>query len=71
MYIGRSIDMIRKLAIFGAGALAKQLINYNIRYQLWDIVALIDDSVNCESSFMGIDIISFEDFYNRYEAGGG
>ena len=63
--------MMRKLAIYGAGALARQLVYYNIRYQLWDIVALIDDSANCESSFMGIDVFSFEDFNNRYGSGGG
>ena len=59
MYIVRSMD---RIAIYGAGALAKQIINYNLRYNMFEVVALIDDNAQENQTFMGYDVLPFDRF---------
>lgn len=56
--------MKQSIAIYGAGALAKQIINYNQRYNLFEVVALIDDNASDDQSFMGYRVLPFERFKN-------
>lgn len=61
--------MKQRIAIYGAGALAKQIINYNQRYNMFEVVALIDDYAIKGQSFMGYDVLPFDSFKNA--VGGG
>lgn len=56
--------MIQRVAIYGAGALAKQIINYNQRYNMFEVVVLIDDNASEGHVFMGYDVLPFERFRN-------
>ena len=56
--------MKQSIAIYGAGALAKQIINYNQRYNMFEVVALIDDKAGEGQVFMGYDVLPFERFRN-------
>lgn len=60
---------MEKVAIFGAGALAKQIVAYNQRYELFDIIALIDDNVNSFDFDPRIPVYDYNGFVNIYPAG--
>lgn len=55
---------MNKIAIYGLGALAREIILYNIRYHLFDLVAFIDDNEAKTGSYEGIPVLSFKDFIN-------
>lgn len=60
------LNMKQSVAIYGAGALAKQIINYNQRYDMFDLVALIDDNACDGQTFMGYNVFSFDKFLGVY-----
>ena len=57
---------MNKTAIYGLGALARELELYNIRYHLFDLVAFIDDNESKTGSYEGIPVLSFDDFINEF-----
>lgn len=59
---------MEKVAIYGAGALAKQIVAYNKRYNMFDIVAMIDDNVQSFDYAPEIPVLTFDKFKNMYPA---
>ncbi len=52
---------MERIAIYGAGALARQMIKYNERYHLYEIVALIDDNMENKTQW-GIPVLRYDLF---------
>lgn len=59
---------MEKVAIYGAGALAKQIVAYNKRYNMFDIVALIDDNTDTFEFDPRIPVFDYKQFENVYPA---
>lgn len=64
MFIEPRMD---RIVIYGAGALAKQIINYNLRYKMFEVVALIDDNAKDNQTFMGYDVLPFGRFMKEWQ----
>ncbi len=60
---------MEKVVIYGAGALAIQIVAYNRRYKMFDIVGLVDDNAKAFDYAPEIPLYSFEDFMRTYPAG--
>ncbi len=48
--------------LYGVGSLAEQIYQYNVRYQLYDIVAFIDDSVGGERQYHSLPVLTYNEF---------
>ena len=57
---------MNKIAIYGVGALASKLLLYNIRYQLFEVAAFIDDNETKAGFYNEIPVLSYKDFINRF-----
>ena len=56
---------MEKIVLYGNGALTKDLLQYNSRYSLYEIVAIIDDSKDEKPNY-GINVITFDEFQTSY-----
>ena len=56
---------MERIAIYGAGALAHQMVKYNERYKMFDIVALIDDNLECGQKW-NIPVIGYNSFCQNF-----
>ena len=55
-----------RIAIYGTGALAYKLFEYNKRDELYDIVCFIDDKHDIGSSYCGFPLMNYEQFKAKY-----
>ena len=58
--------MKQKVIFYGAGAICQMLLSYNKRYDLFDIIAIIDDCSKNEDLIHGIPKMDFETFCKIY-----
>lgn len=58
---------MEQVVIYGAGALAGQIVKYNWRYSLYDIVALIDDNPYVGSEKWGIPVWNYQQFKEHFK----
>lgn len=52
--------------LYGNGPLAKEILFYNRTYNLFKIIAIIDDAVEVEENIEGIPVMNFTKFQERY-----
>lgn len=58
---------MEQIVIYGAGALASQIVKYNWRYLMYEIVALIDDNPGVGKEKWGIPVWGYQQFKEQYK----
>lgn len=57
---------MEKIAIYGTGALARELLLYNNRYHLFELDVFIDDNQTSTGFYNNKPVLSFSDFIKKY-----